>query len=134
MSDDQPGPEQIGQTQPLALQPTGPPAPPGLASDVAQLNEIALRFFHSRLADSWAPHQLERRGFGSAIQQRWQAGYAPAEWDALTSYLRALGFPDPLIEAAGLARRSQRRTSTRVSNLKAGTTDTQRHVQSVTSA
>ena len=110
MTDDQPGPEQIGQTRPLALQPTGPPAPPGLASDVAQLNEIALRFFHSRLADSWVPHHLERRGFGSAIQQRWQAGYAPAGWDGLTSYLRALGFPDPLIEAAGLARRSQRGT------------------------
>ncbi len=110
MTDDPPGPEQTGQTRPLALQPAEPPAPPGLANDVAQLNEIALRFFHSRLADSWAPHQLERRGFGPAIQQRWQAGYAPAEWDALTSYLRALRFPDPLIEAAGLARRSQRGT------------------------
>jgi DNA primase len=110
MTDDQPRPEQIDQAQPLALQPAGPPAPPGLASDVAQLNEIALGFFHNRLADSWVPHHLERRGFGSAIQQRWQAGYAPAEWDALTSYLRALRFPDPLIEAAGLARRSQRGT------------------------
>jgi DNA primase len=110
MTDDQPGPEQIGQTRPLALQPAEPPAPPGLANDVAQLNEIALRFFCSRLADSWVPYHLERRGLGSAIQQQWQAGYAPAEWDALTSYLRALRFPDRLIEAAGLARRSQRGT------------------------
>ena len=110
MTDDQPGPEQIGQARPLPLQPAGPPAPPGLASDVAKLNEIALRFFHSRLAGSWIPRHLERRGFGSAIQQRWQAGYAPAGWDALTSHLRALRFPDPLIEAAGLARRSQRGT------------------------
>jgi DNA primase len=110
MMDGQPGPEQIGQTRPLALEPAEPPAPPGLASDVAQLNEIALRFFRSRLADSWVPHHLERRGFGSAIQQRWQAGYAPAAWDALTSYLRALRFPDLLIEAAGLAHRSQRGT------------------------
>jgi DNA primase len=62
------------------------------------------------LANSWVPQHLERRGFGSAIQQQWQVGYAPAEWDALTSYLRALRFPDPLIEAAGLARRSQRGT------------------------
>jgi DNA primase catalytic core len=110
MTDDQPGPEQIGQTRPLALKPAEPPAPPGLANDVAQLNEIALRYFHSRLADSWVPQHLERRGFGPAIQHRWQAGYAPAEWDALTSHLRALRFPDPLIEAAGLARRSQRGT------------------------
>jgi DNA primase len=87
-----------------------PPTPPGSASDVAQLNKVALQFFRSRLADSWVPHHLERRGFGSAIQEQWQAGYAPAEWDALTSYLRALRFPDPLIEAAGLARRSQRGT------------------------
>jgi DNA primase catalytic core len=110
MTDNQAGPEQIGQARPLPLQPAGPPVPPGSARDVAQLNEIALRFFHSRLADSWVPHHLERRGFGSAVQQRWQAGYAPAAWDALTSYLRALRFPDPLIEAAGLARRSQRGT------------------------
>jgi DNA primase catalytic core len=110
MTDDQPEHEQIGRARPLALEPAGPPAPPGLASDVAQLNEIALRFFCSRLADSWVPRHLEIRGFGSAIQQRWKAGFAPAEWDALTSYLRALRFPDPLIEAAGLARRSQRGT------------------------
>jgi DNA primase len=110
MTGDQSGREQVGATQPSALWPTEPPTPPELATDVAQLNEIALRFFRSRLVNSWVPHHLERRGFGSAIQQQWQAGYAPAEWDALTSYLRALRFPDPLIEAAGLARRSQRGT------------------------
>ena len=110
MTGGQPGRGQVGQDRPLTLWPTEPSTPPRLASDVAQLNEIALRFFRSRLANSWVPLHLERRGFGSAIQQRWQAGYAPAEWDALTSYLRALRFPDPLIEAAGLARRSQRGT------------------------
>lgn len=110
MTGDQPGREQVGQTQPSILWPTEPPTPPGLAADVAQLNEIALRFFRSRLVNSWVPNHLDRRGFGPAIQQQWQAGYAPAEWDALTSYLRALRFPDPLIEAAGLARRSQRGT------------------------
>jgi DNA primase len=110
MTGDQPGREQAGATQPSALWATELSTPPGLASDVAQLNEVALRFFRSRLANSWVPHHLERRGFGSAIQQRWQAGYAPTEWDGLTSYLRALRFPDPLIEAAGLARRSQRGT------------------------
>jgi DNA primase len=110
MTGDQPGRGQVGQTRPLDLWPTEPPTPPGLVRDVAQLNEIALGFFRSRLANSWVPHHLVRRGFGSAIQQQWQTGYAPAEWDALTSYLRALRFPDPLIEAAGLARRSQRGT------------------------
>jgi DNA primase catalytic core len=110
MTGDQPERGQVPQDRPLALWPMEPPTPPGLASDVAQLNETALRFFRSRLADSWVPHHLERRGFDSSIQQRWQAGYAPAGWDALTSYLRALRCPDPLTETAGLARRSQRGT------------------------
>ena len=110
MTSSQPGRGHVGQARPLTRQPTGPPAPPRLASDVAQLNGIALRFFRGRLSDSWVPHYLERRGFGPAIQQRWQAGYAPAGWDGLTRYLRSLGFPDPLIEAAGLARRSGRGT------------------------
>jgi DNA primase catalytic core len=110
MTVDQPGRGQADQTRPLTLWPTEAAAPLALISDVAQLNEIALRFFRSRLADSWVPHHLERRGFDSAIRQRWQAGYAPAGWDELIRHLRSLGFPDPLIEAAGLARRSQRGT------------------------
>ena len=110
MTGGQADPRHAGPSRPLARQPAGPPALPGLASDVARLNEIALRFFRNQLADSWVPHYLERRGFGPAIQQRWQAGYAPAEWDGLTRYLRSLGLPDPLIKAAGLARRSGRGT------------------------
>jgi hypothetical protein len=50
MTGDQPGRGQVGQTRPLDLWPTEPSTPPGSASDVAQLNEIALRFFRSRLA------------------------------------------------------------------------------------
>ena len=38
------------------------------------------------------------------------SGYAPDRWDALTRNLRAAGYPDTLIEAAGLARRSRRGT------------------------
>lgn len=38
----------------------------------------------------------------------WQAGHAPASWDALTCHLRWLGYPGSLLEAAGVARRSQR--------------------------
>jgi DNA primase catalytic core len=110
MTGGQPGRGQAGQTRPLALWPTEPPLPSALTSDVAQLNEVALRFFRSQLADSWVPNQLERRGFDSVTQQRWQAGYAPAGWDTLIRHLRSHGSPDPLIEAAGLARRSRRGT------------------------
>ena len=46
--------------------------------------------------------------FPPPLQQRWQAGYAHPSWDGLTRHLRAAGYPDTLIEAAGLARRSRR--------------------------
>ena len=75
--------------------------------EIARLLEIATRFYRSLLPGSWVPGYLARRGFGAAVQQHWQAGYAPAEWDALTRHLRAGGYPDTLIEAAGLARRSR---------------------------
>jgi DNA primase len=73
---------------------------------VARLNEIANEFFSDRLRDSWVPEYLAARGFSPAVQTRWQAGYAPPNWDALTDHLRALGSTDLLIERAGLARRS----------------------------
>jgi DNA primase len=78
--------------------------------DIVQVNTAARAFFQSRLAGSWVPGYLTARGFGDGIQRRWQAGHAPASWDALTRHLRALGFPDLLLEAAGLARRSRRGT------------------------
>lgn len=74
---------------------------------VAQLNMLAERFFRDRLAGSWVPGYLQARGFSPAMQDHWQAGYAPAGWDALTRYLRSLGFAEEVIEQAGLARRSR---------------------------
>jgi hypothetical protein len=59
MTGGQPGRGQAGQTRPLALWPTERPVPSALTSDVAQLNEVALRFFRGQLADSWVPHHME---------------------------------------------------------------------------
>ena len=78
--------------------------------ELGEANEVAARFFRARLPRSWAPGYLVSRGFGPAIQRRWQAGYAPASWDALTRHLLALGYPEALIEFSGLARRSRRGT------------------------
>jgi DNA primase len=78
--------------------------------DLGQAHEVAARFFRARLPGSWAPDYLASRGFGPGIQRRWQAGYAPASWDALTNHLLALGYPEALIEASGLGRRSRRGT------------------------
>jgi DNA primase len=79
----------------------------GIAA-AARLTTLAEGFFRARLHGSWVPGYLEPRGFDPAVQKHWHAGYAPAEWDALTRHLRGLGWPDALIEEAGLARRSRR--------------------------
>ena len=92
------------------LRPDRPLPPLAAASELVRVHQAAARFFRSRLPGSWVPGYLTARGFGAAVQQRWQAGYAPAGWDALTRHLRGAGYPDRLIEAAGLARRSRRGT------------------------
>ncbi|HEY5988537.1 MAG TPA: ImmA/IrrE family metallo-endopeptidase, partial [Streptosporangiaceae bacterium] len=90
----------------------GTPQPSPPLADLARLNEIAARYFRRRLPGSWVPGYLKARGFASGVQQRWMVGYAPAAWDDLTRHLRSLGYPDTLIEASGLARRSRRGTLT----------------------
>jgi DNA primase len=83
---------------------------PARTDELVRIHQDAARFFRDQMSGSWVPGYLARRKFGPAVQQRWQAGYAPAAWDALTSHLRSVGYPDNLIEAAGLARRSRRGT------------------------
>ena len=85
-------------------------AQPVLDADIVQANTAAQSFFESRMPGSWVPGYLTARSLGDDIQRLWQAGHAPASWDALTRHLRTLGFPDPLLEAAGLARQSRRGT------------------------
>ncbi len=84
--------------------------PPLSGTELAQVHRAAARFFRGRLPGSWVPGYLANRGFDAAVQQRWQSGYAPAEWTALVQHLRALGYRDRVIEAAGLGRRSRRGT------------------------
>ena len=78
--------------------------------DLVRVHQAAAQFFRSHMPGSWVPGYLSARGFGTVVQQRWQIGYAPAGWDTLTCHLRAAGYPDRLIEAAGLAHRSRRGT------------------------
>ena len=54
------------------------------------------------------PSYLAGRGIGARAQQHWLTGYARAGPGALVHHLRAAGYPDALILAAGLARRSHR--------------------------
>jgi DNA primase len=90
---------------PIPGQRDGPPA-----AEVARVHDSAAQFFRSEMAGSWVPDYLAGRGLTTAVQEHWQAGHAPAAWDALTRHLRAAGYPDTLLEAAGLARRSRRGT------------------------
>ena len=86
------------------------PAAAVAESDLAAVGRAAEEFFRSSLPGSWVPGYLTRRGFDPRVQLGWHAGYAPASWVALTRHLRALGFTDLVIQAAGLARRSRRGT------------------------
>ncbi len=79
-------------------------------SDHVRVHHTAAQFFCGQMAASWVPAYLAKRGITPAIQGHWLAGHAPAAWDALTRHLRAAGFPDTVIEAAGLARRSRHGT------------------------
>lgn len=64
----------------------------------------AHRFFRAHAAHSWVPDHVAARGLGLSATRRWQIGYAPPGRDALTAYLRRLGYPEAEIVAAGLAR------------------------------
>jgi DNA primase len=93
-----------------------PGAPPVTAADpanslypdqaLARVNGAAAAFFRARLPGSWAATYLQGRGFGPEICRRWQLGYAPDGWTGLLDHLRAAGYPDELLEAAGLVTRS----------------------------
>ena len=93
-----------------AADPAGTPSLTAPGGELAQVHQTAARFFRCRLPGSWVPGYLASRGFDAAVQQRWQAGYAPAGWTTLIRHLRSLGYRDAVIEAAGLARRSWRGT------------------------
>jgi len=70
---------------------------------LVELNQQALDFFRAHYRDAWAPDYLTARlGTDLADDQRFQPGYAPAAWTALTEHLRGLGATDTEIVDAGL--------------------------------
>jgi DNA primase len=50
---------------------------------------------------------LAQRGFDKAAAQRYDCGFAPDAWDALTKHLRQKGFTGPELITAGLAREAR---------------------------
>ena len=71
------------------------------------IHDVAAWFYRDQLGCSWVPGYFGGRGFGEEALRRWQIGYAPASRDALVRRLRSAGYPDSLIETAGLARRTR---------------------------
>jgi DNA primase len=71
----------------------------------------AAEFFAQRLrAPDAEPARafLSERGFELADAERFGAGYAPAEWEALTQHLRSRGFTDAELLLGGLASQGRR--------------------------
>jgi DNA primase len=74
-------------------------------------HRAAAEFFSQRLrAPDAGPARafLSERGFELADADRFGAGYAPAEWDALTRHLRGRGFTDAELLLGGLASQGRR--------------------------
>ena len=74
-------------------------------------NEAAAVFYQAQLdgpAGADALAYAERRGLDTAARRDWQLGYAPDRWGDLTEHLRARGFSDAELVAAGLAIEGER--------------------------
>lgn len=91
-------------------EPTGDVGPSVLdpeAARVVAVNEAAWQLWTANTAaeDAWVPGYLEGRGLGALA-----AGQAPAGWTATIDQLRAQGFSDEDLVAAGVATTSSRGT------------------------
>ena len=89
------------------IEPASPPEPDPRISRVVYDAE---KFYADRLAMSWVPAYVRKRGISAAAMGEWRIGYAPGGWTTLTDYLRRRGHEDDAIQAAGLARISSRGT------------------------
>jgi DNA primase len=76
-----------------------------------EAHRAAAEFFAEQLdtpAASGAREFLSARGFERADAQRFGVGYAPAEWEALTSHLRGRGFTEAELLGGGLSSQGRR--------------------------
>ncbi len=85
------------------------PSPgPNARSDLEKAVSAAAAFYQHQLrepAGAEALEYLQGRGIDNEAIDRWQLGYAPVAWEALTTALREEGFSDDLLLEAGVAGR-----------------------------
>lgn len=70
-----------------------------------EIHRLALRHFRENLASAeGAPARayLAERGLSREVIDRFELGYALPRWDALLRVLKKAGYPDKVLEAAGL--------------------------------
>ncbi len=90
----------------------GKSAPPGQRSRLIAANTAAAKYYQEQLNESPQAQVgrdlLTKRGFDQNACAIFEVGYAPDDWDALTKYLRGLGYTVDELEAAGLSKMGQR--------------------------
>ena len=70
-----------------------------------EIHRLALEHFRENLAGpegAAARAYLDERGLSREMTERFQLGYALPRWDALLRLLKQRGYPDKVLEAAGL--------------------------------
>lgn len=81
-----------------------------LRARLVEINKLAMDFYERILwsdAGRVARDYLKRRGVSDEVARRFHLGYAPAEWEALASYLRARSVAPEEAAAAGLLVRAE---------------------------
>lgn len=84
---------------------------PGMRRRIMEANQAAQEFFAAQLESPEAVEArrfLHGRGFDREVALRFGIGYAPRSGGALRQTLRAKGFPDEVLHAAGLTRQGGR--------------------------
>ena len=90
---------------------SAPSRPQGQRTRLVEANRLAAAFYSEQLDGPEAqPGRdfLRERGFDQAAAQRFGCGYAPAGWEALTSYLLDKGFSQAELVTAGLSKKTDR--------------------------
>lgn len=84
----------------------------GERSAMLDINRVATTFFRATLADdkrgAAGRAYLDKRGVGAAIADKFQLGYAPADWHALADHLKAQRVDLELAAKLGLIARQPR--------------------------
>lgn len=104
--------EKIGYTLRYEEGARGKATPPGQRSRLIAANLAAAKYYQTQLNESaqaqYGRELLKKRGFDKEACAKFEVGYSPDEWDALTKNLRGQGFTVEELEIAGLSKMGQR--------------------------